>query len=332
MKNKLLIVVFVLTLILTSCTTDAKDKNGEKDSENEASKTENVSKEDEGKEEKEEQQQVDYITSITYSNLVDEESKNEVIESLKVSGIAEENINLFIKFVDHYNNSVGDIGLVKEGFVVSENFEPAYDYEKMAENWENANPSFEEMNGNRNNCRMTTFLLANDLIHVDGEYVKDNKMLFMDNDTISFGMNEFFKEENIDRFNTFYGDVSTELVKDIGLHLEKVKDYWKGKHIIFKDSELSVITVWLHNELDNNLFVGHTGVLLPSKKDNKLLFIEKISFEEPYQALKFNNRRELNDYLMMKYDNNFNQPTARPFIMENGEILDGYRVNPKNVE
>ena len=47
---------------------------------------------------------------------------------------------------------------------------------------------------------------------------------------------------------------------------------------------------------------------------------------------KFNRRVELNDYLMNKYDISWGQPTAMPFIMENDELLEGYRENPNNPE
>lgn len=73
------------------------------------------------------------------------------------------------------------------------------------------------------------------------------------------------------------------------------------------------------------------GVLIPSE-DGKLLFLEKLSFQDPYQAVKFDNRIDLNDYLMNKYDISWDQPTAKPFIMENGELFEGYRANPINPE
>ena len=34
------------------------------------------------------------------------------------------------------------------------------------------------------------------------------------------------------------------------------------------------------------------------------------------------------DYLMEKYDTAWGQDTTRPFIMENDELMDGYRPNP----
>ena len=71
------------------------------------------------------------------------------------------------------------------------------------------------------------------------------------------------------------------------------------------------------------------GVLV-SENNGKLLFIEKLTFQQSYQVLKFNNRTELNDYLMNKYDTAWRQLVARPFSMENDELLKGYGNNPNN--
>ena len=65
-----------------------------------------------------------------------------------------------------------------------------------------------------------------------------------------------------------------------------------------------------------------------SKSKNKLFFVEKIAFQEPYQLTVFNNRIELNDYLMLRYDTNVGQSMAKPFIMENDELMKGYRQLP----
>ena len=44
-----------------------------------------------------------------------------------------------------------------------------------------------------------------------------------------------------------------------------------------------MISVIIHDNLDGDyLFIGHVGVLLSIEKG--YLFLEKISFEEPYQA------------------------------------------------
>ena len=57
-----------------------------------------------------------------------------------------------------------------------------------------------------------------------------------------------------------------------------------------------------------------------------------ISFREPYRLLRFADRTELSDYLMGKYDVSWGQSTARPFIMENDELMEGWRSNPDSAD
>ncbi len=96
--------------------------------------------------------------------------------------------------------------------------------------------------------------------------------------------------------------------------------------------QASLISVWMHSyfsEEENYLFIGHVGVLIPAR-DGQLYFIEKLAFQEPYQMIKFASRQDLSDYLMNKYDIEKNQPNARPFVMENDQLISGYRANPDN--
>ena len=108
------------------------------------------------------------------------------------------------------------------------------------------------------------------------------------------------------------------------VHLEKVKSYWKSKQLSFNNGEASLISVFFHEE-DGYLFIGHVGVLVPDNYGS-LIFIEKIAFQEPYQAIRFKNREDLNDYLMKKYNNAWDQEAIPPFIMENDELMEGYKV------
>ena len=99
----------------------------------------------------------------------------------------------------------------------------------------------------------------------------------------------------------------------------------------FRDSErIRLITVFFHDkptEEGSLLFVGHVGVLLCAE-DGTLYFIKKVAFQEPYRLVNLQNRTELSDYLMEKYDTSWGQDTTRPFIMENDTLMDGYRPNP----
>ena len=69
------------------------------------------------------------------------------------------------------------------------------------------------------------------------------------------------------------------------------------------------------SETDNSLMIGHVGVMLPTS--DAVYFVEKVAFQEPYRLLKFKNRTELSDYLMLKYDNSWGQDTAHTFITDN---------------
>lgn len=68
--------------------------------------------------------------------------------------------------------------------------------------------------------------------------------------------------------------------------------------------------------------------MLPAE-NGELYFIEKVAFQEPYRLVKLKNRTELSDYLMEKYDVAWEQDTTRPFIMENDNLLEGYRQTPR---
>ncbi len=268
-------------------------------------------------------QNAKFIEKIEYSNLVDDDTKEEVQKSLVEAGLNAENVDAFLSEVDNYNTTVADVGLVKEGFNATDNLMPIYDVEKIDQNWFAKNPEFIGYD-----CRMTAFLLLGDLITVENPSEELSPKLFMDNDAIEFSNNSYFTDEKIKEFNTLFAGIPAELTKDIAKHVEEVKNHFEKSKIVFAENTASLISVYMHDDLDNELFVGHTGVLVPSVKGDYLLFIEKLSFQEPYQLLKFNNRQELNDYLMNKYDNWIAPETARAFIMENGELLNGYRLNP----
>jgi membrane associated protein len=185
------------------------------------------------------------------------------------------------------------------------------------------------------NCRITSFELMRDFISVGKPEIKDTEQLFMDEDALKNFPVKIFTDNEKKQFESLFSAIKTENTKDISVHVEKVKEDWKKKNIKFNNrNKISLVSVFFHSEItpkESFLFIGHVGVLLPTS-DEKLLFIEKLAFQEPYQAIKFDNRTQLNDYLMNKYDVEFNQPNARPFIMENNELMKGYRFNPNNVQ
>ena len=132
-------------------------------------------------------------------------------------------------------------------------------------------------------------------------------------------------------FRALYSSMKAEDTTEIKRHVQTVQEEWASRGVTFRESErIRLITVFFHDkptEEESLLFVGHVGVLLTAK-DGTLYFVEKVAFQEPYRMLRFAVRTALSDYLMGKYDTSWGQDTASPFIMENDELMDGWRPNP----
>ncbi len=246
---------------------------------------------------------------------------------MELAGIAPENIDSFFQNVKSFNSIIEEKSLIKDGFITIDSLEPEYDQLAIQEMWDTKNPEFIGYN-----CRITSFDLMKNFIDIGKPNTRNSSQLFMDMDALENSPEKLFSPIEQEEFQSLFSFIPTENTKDIFIHLNKVKEDWKSKDITFLNKDkISLISVVFHSDEDSYLFIGHAGVLI-SVEDGKLLFIEKLSFQEPYQAIKFDNRIELNDYLMNKYDVSWNQPTAKPFIMENDELLEGYRENPNNPE
>ncbi|WP_460485707.1 DUF4300 family protein [Capnocytophaga sp. HP1101] len=270
---------------------------------------------------------------LTYSNLVDTATQNEVQKELVNAGISRANVNAFLESVNLFNQTVGSkVGLVPKGFVTIDSLLPKYDEVAIQTQWTKQYPLFQGYN-----CRITSFGLLRDLIAVQHPVLNEqnvNEVLFVDKDVLVQSPRRVFSPKQTRSFLAFFSAIPTQNTKDIKEHLATVQQAWEaqGVQFLYRDdfTKASMIAVLFHNyfsEQENYLFVGHVGVLVPTA-EGKLLFIEKLAFQEPYQTIKFANRRELNDYLMNRYDVEWNQPTAIPFIMENDQLMEGYRPNP----
>ena len=274
---------------------------------------------------------------LTYSNLVDTATQDEVQKALTAAGIAEQNVASFLESVALFNQTVGDkAGLVPKGFVTIDSLLPKYDEVAIQSIWMSKYPMFQGYN-----CRLTSFTLLRDLIAfpTDKKFAtkEEDEVLFIDRESLHNTPKKLFTPEEENNFFTLFTEVPTTNTKDINTHLQAMQQAWKERGIDFRykndPTKASLISAVFHSQItpeENTLFVGHVGVLVPF--EGKLLFIEKLAFQEPYQAIKFANRTQLSDYLMNRYDVEWEQPNAIPFIMENDALMEGYRPNPYKKE
>lgn len=312
MKKLLIIGLLVAAM---SCSNSSKDEKNISNSGKTGVKQEDVKKpENKSNQNKE-------LKELVYSNLVDKETQNEAAMALKDAGVNQESIDLFLKSVNFFNDSVKNQELVKQGFKISQNINPDYNEEILQKLWDEKNPKFPGFN-----CRITSFTIMRQFLKTSTFSLKDEtKSLFLDEEALNNVPFPLFNDTEKKTFKTIFSAIATENTKDINVHLKKVKDEWNRLGVKFSNNDkISMISMFFHSQIspeeENTLFIGHTGILL-KLRDGKLLFLEKLAFQEPYQAIKFENRAQLKKYLTNKYDTEWGQPTARPFIMENAELM-----------
>ena len=237
----------------------------------------------------------------TYSNLNNQPSAEEVRKAL-AAHLDKDSVDAFFNLVNDYNETVGSVGLTGDFSTFTKT---DYDVEKISNLW---TPKKGDFVGT--NCRINSYCLLKNSIEIP-KLEKDDSLLFVDNDAIDKG--KVFGAEDKDAFDILFSRVKTEATTDVKVHAEKMEQFLSQ----FKFNENGrMLSVVVHDDLDGqSLFIGHVGILVPSK--DGYLFVEKLTFEEPYQAIKFASKEDCYKYLDTKYENYTGEGLAKPFIMDN---------------
>ena len=237
----------------------------------------------------------------TYSNLNNQPSVEEVRKAL-VAYLDKDSVDAFFNLVNDYNTTVGSVGLTGDFSTFTKT---DYDVEKISNLW---TPKKGDFVGT--NCRINSYCLLKNSIEIP-KLEKDDSLLFLDNDAIDKG--KVFAAEDKDAFDILFSRVKTEATTDVKVHAAKMEQFLSQ----FKFNENArMLSVVVHDDLDGqSLFIGHVGILVPSEEG--YLFVEKLTFEEPYQAIKFATKEDCYKYLDTKYENYTGEGLAKPFIMDN---------------
>ena len=265
---------------------------------------------------------------VEYANLTDEDSRALLSRLLENAGVDETRIHGLFDRVDQFNASVKSEWLTN-GFERAVPTDTKYDPYEMQDLWMEKNGSFPGYN-----CRITAFSLFGEFVTagVDQPETQGEDSLFMDLETLAADP-AVLCGDSTSKFCALFAPVTAADTTEVADQVKALQAGWSERGISFEDSSVRLISVVLHDrfsDTDNTLFIGHVGVLLPAE-DGSLYFIEKVAFQEPYRLVKIQNRTELSDYLMEKYDTAWGQDTTRSFIMENDELMDGYRPNPLDI-
>lgn len=237
----------------------------------------------------------------SYTNMNSQPSAEEVRKAL-AAHLDKESVDAFFNLVNDYNETVGSVGLAGDFSIFTKT---DYDVEKISNLW---TPKKGDFVGT--NCRINSYCLLKNSIEIP-KLEKDDSLLFVDNDAIDKG--KVFGEEDKDAFDILFSRVKTEATTDVKVHAAKMEQFLSQ----FKFSENArMLSVVVHDDLDGqSLFIGHVGILVPS--EDGYLFVEKLTFEEPYQAIKFETKEDCYKYLDTKYENYTGEGLAKPFIMDN---------------
>lgn len=172
-------------------------------------------------------------------------------------------------------------------------------------------------------CRMTAFLLLDGVLRAEStEDSYEGTYLMFDTEAIDNVDRYESIKENKNMFTTLYGEKS---VTDSSHPENTFSDSWKHYGFQVDSDRLSLLSIVIYDPYSDVVFVGHTGVLI--KYSDYYLFIEKIAFEQPYQATKVHNMEELLDIMSLRPEYFGEEGEAGPFVYCNGEYLGTLKKN-----
>lgn len=252
---------------------------------------------------------------LEYSNLVDIQTQELIKNEMIKAGVSEESTQTFLGWVNDYNNRVENKKVFKEGFNTVEARQVDYDDISVATKYLEGDKV--QMDGN---CRITTFLLFDDFVNI-AEYTKepDNYLMFDMEAINSYPVYEMIKASS-GKFIGLFDPVAVDKGSDFNRQSEQIKEEWEKRGITFKENQkLSLITLFLHDNVEDKRFVGHVGVLIETEEG--LMFVEKYSSDFPFQVTKFSKEQELVDYILSRQDIYADGTEVKPIIMKNDKII-----------
>ena len=260
------------------------------------------------------------LEGMTVSNLVDKKSQDIAHKALTDADVPQESIDGFFRLVDEFNHAVPTDSLINDGFTNYGTQDPDYDVEAITTAWQQHHANYAGTN-----CRINTFTLADSLFTVKNQDNPNESLLFIDQESLNNAPGKIFDEQERRKFAAFYSNIPTTTDQDPAQHIADIRAHFDERGIEFADTDARVISMFSHDTLTDpaTLFIGHTGVAVPL--DDGYLFLEKIAFDMPYQAITVRDMQQLNDYLMHKYDDGPDLEYGRPIIFDNDEVIDGMR-------
>ena len=171
-------------------------------------------------------------------------------------------------------------------------------------------------------CRMTVMLLAGDQIKFDSvEEDYGGTYLMFDVDAIDNNDEYSVLKDKKQLFTTMFGEMA---ISKNGF-AETLHENWSKHGIKIESNKCSVISILFKAYEEEAAFVGHTGILIDCRDiesvDSNFLFVEKISFGDPFKITLVQDENELVKMLSERPDYTSEEGDPVPVVYKNGERI-----------
>lgn len=245
------------------------------------------------------------------TNLYLQTDKDYVKEILKNNNVS--NVDTFINWVNHFNLASNQKCGINTTWTSINDIK--YDAIECANKYE------EKYQISDGDCRMTAFALIERDLQMSKKIQDEGSYLMFDMDVIDNNKDYELIKNKRDDFVTLFNEIDiSNISKD---ELQNVfSNKWKEYGIKIKNEKVSLISLVIEDTDSKVLFVGHTGILI--RLEDKIMFIEKIAFEQPYQVTLLNNMNELFDMFSKRHEYFSGEEENGPFVYENDKLVHTY--------
>ena len=237
----------------------------------------------------------------------------EVCREMEAAGVS--NVDVFQEWAADFAASAGNNANLEDAWSDPEKMRA--DIGKCMDGWEQ-NHDYSD-----SNCRMTAFLLLDGLLQAETtESSYNGSYLMFDTEAIDNVKRYEIIKENKDMFTTLYGEKS---VTDENHPETTFSNNWQHYGFQIDSDRISLLSIVIYDPDSDVVFVGHTGILI--KYSDYYLFVEKIAFEQPYQATKAHDMEELLNILSLRPEYFGEEGEIGPFVYCNGEYIGTLKKN-----
>ena len=241
-----------------------------------------------------------------YSNLADPQALWEVTAALAEAGLP--GTERFEARVADFNDAARRGNLTGAWSQTP----PAPDVFACMDGWESAHDYSDA------NCRLTAFLLLGDTLSMTAPAPYEGTYLMLDLDAVETAEEHAMSQEKQAVFTSLFGDMDVHGMDEAGI-CGALPRRWAETGCSLSLPRVTLISLAVHDPDAQTVFVGHTGLLIDC--GDRLLFVEKIAFEQPYQATWLADTEQLCAMLCSRPEYFGDGQERGPFIFQNDRLL-----------